>query len=73
MPLLRPLYGTTALLIVAGVIAGMPLGVQIIKSGLHAARQRAGGGLAHRRRLVVDHLPAHRAAPDGADPGGGGA
>ena len=31
---LRPLYGTTALLIVAGVIAGMPLGVQIIKSGL---------------------------------------
>ena len=31
---LRPLYGTTALLIIAGVIAGMPLGVQIIKSGL---------------------------------------
>jgi iron(III) transport system permease protein len=32
--LLRPLYGTTALLVLAGVIAGMPLGVQIIKSGL---------------------------------------
>jgi iron(III) transport system permease protein len=32
--LLRPLYGTTALLIIAGVISGMPLGVQIIKSGL---------------------------------------
>ena len=31
---LRPLYGTTALLIIAGVIAGMPLGVQIIRSGL---------------------------------------
>ena len=31
---LRPLYGTMAVLIVAGVIAGMPLGVQIIKSGL---------------------------------------
>lgn len=31
---LRPLYGTTTLLIVAGVIAGLPLGVQIIKSGL---------------------------------------
>ena len=31
---LRPLYGTTTLLIVAGVIAGMPLGVQLIKSGL---------------------------------------
>jgi len=33
-PLLRPLYGTTALLIICGVISGMPLGVQIIKSGL---------------------------------------
>ena len=32
--MLKPLYGTTTLLIVAGVIAGMPLGVQIIKSGL---------------------------------------
>ena len=31
---LRPLYGTTTLLIVAGVIAGLPLGVQLIKSGL---------------------------------------
>ena len=31
---LRPLYGTMGLLIVAGLIAGMPLGVQIIKSGL---------------------------------------
>ncbi len=34
VPFLRPLYGTTTLLIIAGVIAGMPLGVQIIKSGL---------------------------------------
>ena len=32
--LLRPLYGTMAALVVAGVIAGMPLGVQIVKSGL---------------------------------------
>jgi len=32
--MLKPLYGTTTLLIVAGVIAGMPLGAQIIKSGL---------------------------------------
>jgi iron(III) transport system permease protein len=31
---LRPLYGTMGLLIVAGLISGMPLGVQIIKSGL---------------------------------------
>jgi iron(III) transport system permease protein len=33
-PALRPLYGTTVLLIIAGLISGMPLGVQIIKSGL---------------------------------------
>jgi iron(III) transport system permease protein len=31
---LRPLYGTMSVLVIAGVIAGMPLGVQIIKSGL---------------------------------------
>jgi iron(III) transport system permease protein len=31
---LRPLYGSMTLLVVAGVISGMPLGVQIIKSGL---------------------------------------
>lgn len=31
---LRPLYGTMAVLVVAGLVAGMPLGVQIIKSGL---------------------------------------
>src|SRR5438034_11269 len=32
--MLKPLYGTTTLLIVAGVIPGMPLAVQIIKRGL---------------------------------------
>jgi iron(III) transport system permease protein len=31
---LRPLYGTMALLIIVGVVSGLPLGVQIIKSGL---------------------------------------
>ncbi len=31
---LRPLYGTTALLVLAGIVASMPLGVQIIRSGL---------------------------------------
>jgi iron(III) transport system permease protein len=31
---LRPLYGTMALLVMAGLISGMPLGVQIIKGGL---------------------------------------
>ena len=31
---LRPLYGTMALLVIAGLISGMPLGVQIIKNGL---------------------------------------
>jgi iron(III) transport system permease protein len=31
---LRPMYGTMAVLIAAGLVSGMPLGVQIIKSGL---------------------------------------
>jgi iron(III) transport system permease protein len=31
---LRPLYGTMAVLVVAGLISRMPLGVQIIKGGL---------------------------------------
>jgi iron(III) transport system permease protein len=31
---LRPLYGTTAVLVVAGLISGMPLCVQVIKGGL---------------------------------------
>ena len=34
VPFLRPLYGTMVVMIMAGLIAGMPLGVQIIKSGL---------------------------------------
>ncbi len=34
VPILRPLYGTMALLILATLISGMPLGVQIIKGGL---------------------------------------
>jgi iron(III) transport system permease protein len=46
--LLRPLYGTTALLIIAGVIAGMPLGVQIIKSGL----MQLGGELEEASRVA---------------------
>src|SRR5438034_1203788 len=37
-----------------------------------AARQRARGGVAHRRSLVVGHVPANRAAADGADAHGGG-
>src|SRR5216117_793434 len=45
---LRPLYGTTALLIIAGVIAGMPLGVQIIKSGL----MQLGGELEEASRIA---------------------
>ena len=31
---LRPLYCSTALLVLAGIVAGIPLGVQIIRSGL---------------------------------------
>jgi iron(III) transport system permease protein len=45
---LRPLYGTTALLIIAGVIAGMPLGVQIIRSGL----MQLGGELEEASRVA---------------------
>jgi iron(III) transport system permease protein len=45
---LRPLYGTTLLLIIAGVIAGMPLGVQIIKSGL----MQLGGELEEASRIA---------------------
>jgi iron(III) transport system permease protein len=45
---LRPLYGTTTLLIVAGVIAGLPLGVQIIKSGL----MQLGGELEEASRVA---------------------
>jgi iron(III) transport system permease protein len=48
VPFLRPLYGTTTLLIIAGVIAGMPLGVQIIKSGL----MQLGGELEEASRIA---------------------
>ena len=59
--ILRPLYGTTAVLVVAGVIAGMPLGVQIIKSGLmqlggeleEASRIAGGSWWATYRRIVL--------------------
>jgi iron(III) transport system permease protein len=58
---LKPLYGTTALLVIAGVIAGMPLGVQIIKSGLmqlggeleEASRIAGGSWWATYRRIVL--------------------
>lgn len=44
----RPLYGTMALLIIAGLISGMPLGVQIIKSGL----MQLGGELEEASRIA---------------------
>ena len=47
-PILRPLYGTTAALIAAGLISGMPLGVQIIKSGL----MQLGGELEEASRIA---------------------
>ena len=61
VPLLRPLYGTMAILVVAGVISGMPLGVQIIKSGLmqlgaeleEAARVAGASWWATYRRIVL--------------------
>ena len=59
--MLRPLYGTMAVLVIAGVIAGMPLGVQIIKSGLmqlgseleEASRIAGGSWWATYRRIVL--------------------
>ena len=47
-PVLRPLYGTITALIVAGLISGMPLGVQIIKSGL----MQLGGELEEASRIA---------------------
>jgi iron(III) transport system permease protein len=46
--ILRPLYGTMAVLVVAGLVAGMPLGVQIIKSGL----MQLGGDLEEASRVA---------------------
>ena len=46
--ILRPLYGTMALLVIAGLISGMPLGVQIIKSAL----MQLGGELEEASRIA---------------------
>lgn len=59
--LLRPLYGTMALLVIAGLISGMPLGVQIIKSGFmqlgneleEASRTAGASWWATYRRIVL--------------------
>jgi len=45
---LRPLYGTMAALVIAGLVSGMPLGVQIIKSGL----MQLGGDLEEASRVA---------------------
>src|SRR2546428_463186 len=58
---LRPLYGTMAALVIAGLVSGMPLGVQIIKSGLmqlggdleEASRVAGASGRATYRRIVL--------------------
>ena len=60
------------ILVVAGVISGMPLGVQIIKSGLLQLGSELEEASRIAGRVVVGHLPADRAAPAGADAGGGG-
>jgi iron(III) transport system permease protein len=57
----RPLYGTVWILIVAAVLTGMPLGVQIIKSSLlqlgteleEASRIAGGSWLVTYRRIVL--------------------
>jgi iron(III) transport system permease protein len=59
--ILRPLYGTTAILILTAVLTGMPLGVQIIKSSLlqlgpeleEASRIAGGSWLVTYRRIVL--------------------
>jgi iron(III) transport system permease protein len=64
LPVFRPLYGTIAMLILAGAITGMPLGVQIIKSSLQqlgpdleeASRVAGGSWLASYRRIVLPLL-----------------
>ncbi len=45
---LRPLYGTMAVLIIAGLVSGMPLGVQIVKGGL----MQLGGDLEEASRVA---------------------
>ena len=44
-PLFRPLYGSIATLILAGVIAGLPLGAQVLKANL----MQLGAGWRRRR------------------------
>jgi iron(III) transport system permease protein len=59
--LFRPLYGTTAVLVLTAVLTGMPLGVQIIKSSLlqlgteleEASRIAGGSWLVTYRRIVL--------------------
>ncbi|PYN51284.1 MAG: iron ABC transporter permease [Candidatus Rokuibacteriota bacterium] len=45
---LRPMYGTMAVLVIAGLVSGMPLGVQIVKSGL----MQLGGDLEEASRVA---------------------
>jgi iron(III) transport system permease protein len=45
---LRPLYGTMAVLVIAGLVSGMPLGVQIVKGGL----MQLGGDLEEASRVA---------------------
>ena len=64
VPIFWPLYGTVAMLVLAGAITGMPLGVQIIKSSLlqlggdmeEASRIAGGSWLATYRRVVLPLL-----------------
>ena len=72
-PALPADYGSLYVLIIAGVISGMPLAVQITKSNLiQLGAELRGGFLAHRRKLVA-HLSPRGATALAADAGGGGA
>src|SRR5262249_23769108 len=53
-----------------GGVPGMPAGRPDHQGRPHAAGPWAGGGLAHRRRVVGGPLPAHGAAPEGPAPRG---
>jgi iron(III) transport system permease protein len=62
-PFFRPLYGTVGILILAGTLTGMPLGVQIIKSSLlqlgaelEEASRVAGASWARTYRQIVLRL-----------------
>ena len=58
----RPLYGTTAILVFTAVLTSMPLGVQIVKSGLLQLGAELEEASRDRRRLMAGDVPSDCAA-----------